>query len=76
MKLMPAIVIGFVSAIMAAVILGFCIGMVFTLADSSPVFYAAEFAGVIISMAVFYFSVRQCYRRQKRKELHFTERFA
>jgi hypothetical protein len=40
------------------------------------VFYAAEFAGVVISMAAFYFSVRQCYRRQKRKELQYTERLA
>ncbi len=76
MRLMPAIVIGFVSATMTAVIIGFCIGMVFTLADSSPEAYAAELVGVVISMTVFYFLVLGSYRRQKRKESHYTERLA
>ena len=76
MKLIMAICIGFSASIMTAVIIGFGIGMVFPLANSSPEFYAAEFAGVVISMTAFYFSVRQCYRRQKRKESQYTERLA
>ena len=76
MKLMLAIFIGFVASILTAIIVGFCIGMAFPLAYGSPEFYAAELAGIVISMTVFYFAVRQSYRRRKRQESHYTERLA
>jgi uncharacterized membrane protein YczE len=76
MKLMPAIFIGFILSFMTAFVTGYCIGMAFPLAHGSPEFYAAELAGIVISMTVFYFAVRQSYRRRKRQESHYTERLA
>ena len=76
MKLMLAIFIGFVASITTSMIIGFCIGMAFPLGVGSPGFYAAVLAGIIISMAVFYFSVRGFYRRHKLEDSHYAERLA
>lgn len=76
MKLMLAIFIGFAASIASAIIIGFCIGMAFPLGVGSPGFYAAVLAGMIISIAVFYFSVRGIYRRHKREDSHYAERLA
>jgi ABC-type antimicrobial peptide transport system permease subunit len=76
MKLMLAIFIGFVASIATSMIIGFCIGMAFPLGVGSPGFYAAVLAGMIISMAVFYFSARGIYRRHKRVDSHYAERLA
>lgn len=50
--------------------------MAFPLGHGSPEFYAAEFAGVVIAMTVFYFVIRKSYRRHKRRESPYTERLA
>jgi membrane protein implicated in regulation of membrane protease activity len=76
MKLLPAIVVGFVLAFAAAFWIGYFMAMAIPLTYGSPEFYAAEFAGVIISMAVFYFAIRKSFRRHKRRESHYTERLA
>jgi len=76
MKLIRAILTGFVASIATSMIIGFCIGMAFPSGVGSPKFYAAVFAGVIISMTVFYFSVRMFYRRHKRDDAHYAERLA
>ncbi len=79
MKLMLAIFIGFVSSVMTAIIIGFCIGMAFpmTVSSSAPyALYATESVGIVVSITVGYYLGRGVLKRQKRKELHFTERFA
>ena len=76
MKLMLATFIGFAASIATAMIIGFCIGMTFPLGVGSPVYYAAVLGGIIISMAVFYFSVRGFYRHHKREDSHYAERLA
>ena len=59
MKLLPTIVIGLVLSFSTAFLFGYCIAMTFPLAHGSPQFYAAEFAGIVISMTVFYFVIRR-----------------
>lgn len=76
MKLMRAILTGFVASIATSMIIGYCIGMAFASGVASSEFYAAVFAGVILSMTVFYFSVRMFYRRHKREDSHYAERLA
>ena len=76
MKLFVAICAGFAASIATAVLIGFFIGMAFPLAGNSPAFYAAEFAGVVISLTVWYFLGRLFYRRLKSKESPYAERLA
>ncbi len=76
MKLIVATCAGFVAAIVTAVLIGFFIGMAFPLPSGSPAFYAAEFAGVVISMTVWYFLARLFYRRLKSRESTYAERLA
>ena len=76
MKLLPTIIVGFVLSFATAFLIGYCIAMTFPLAHGSPVFYAAEFAGIVISMTVFYFVIRKSYRRHKHRETEYSERLA
>ena len=76
MKLLPAIIIGFVLSLSAAILIGYGIAMTVPLAQGSPEFYAAAFAGIVISMTVFYFAIRKSYRRHKRRASHYAERLA
>ncbi len=76
MKLFPAMIIGFFLAFMAAFWIGYFMAMAIPLTYGSPEFYAAEFAGIVISMTVFYFVIRKSYRRHKRRSPDYTERLA
>lgn len=76
MKLVVAICAGFAVSIVTAVVIGFFIGMAFPLTGSSPAFYGAEFAGIVISMTVWYFFARRFYRRLKSKGSPYAERLA
>ena len=76
MKLLPTIILGFALSFATAFLIGYCIAMTFPLAHGSPAFYAVEFAGVVISMAVFYFVIRKSYRRHKSRPVDYTERLA
>ena len=76
MKLLPATIMGFVLSFATALLAGYCIAMAFPLGHGSPEFYAAEIAGVVIALTVFYLVIRKSYRRHRRRDPHFTERLA
>ena len=76
MKLLPATIVGLALSFATALLAGYCIAMAFPLGYGSPEFYAAEIAGVVIAMTVFYLVVRGSYRRHRRRDQHFTERLA
>jgi uncharacterized protein YneF (UPF0154 family) len=69
MKLVLSISLGFAASLIAAAFIGFFIGMAFPLSGGTPAFYAAEFAGIVISMTVWYFSGHWIYRYLQRKDL-------
>ena len=76
MKLFLAIGMGFAASLLAAVLIGFFIGTMFPLAHGSPAFYAAEFAGIVISLTLWYFLARRIHRHLTRKEAQLAERLA
>lgn len=76
MKLLLAVCIGFAVSVVTAVFIGFFIGMAFPFVDDTPSFYAAEFAGIVISLTVWYFFARRLYRYFKSKDSQYAERLA
>lgn len=76
MKLMPAVCLGFGGALLTAILIGFCIGMVFSLLGDSSTLFAVELGGIVISLAVFYFLARLLSKRQKSKQPAYAERLA
>jgi len=58
-------------------LIGFGIGMAVPLLGDSPALYAAQLAGVVVSLTVFYALARLFYRRrQRRKGSAYAERLA
>jgi uncharacterized protein YneF (UPF0154 family) len=79
MKLMLAIFTGFVASILAAIVIGFCIGMAFPMTVSSSelyALYATESVGVVVSITVGYYLGRGAFKRLTGKESQYTERLA
>lgn len=76
MKLFVAICAGFAASIVTATVVGFFIGMAFPHTGNMPALYAAEFAGIVISLTVWFFLARRIYRRLKSKDPHYAERLA
>lgn len=76
MNLMPAICLGFSGALLTAILIGFGIGMAYPLLGGSPGLYAAELAGIVISLAVFYVLARLFSKRQRHKDSVYSERLA
>lgn len=76
MKLILATCIGFAASLVAALFIGFFIGMAFPLGYGTPAFYAAEFAGIVISMTVWYFLARRVYKYLKGKDERLAELLA
>ena len=76
MSLMPAISLGFGGAILTAILIGFGIGMAFPLLGGPSGLYAAELAGIVVSLAVFYFLARLFSKRQRSKDSVYAERLA
>jgi uncharacterized protein YneF (UPF0154 family) len=69
MKLVLSISLGFAASLIAAVFIGFFIGMAFPLSIATPAYYAAEFAGIVISLTLWYFLGHWIYRYLERKDL-------
>ena len=76
MRLLPAVVLGFALAFTIAFVTGYCIEMVLPKSYGSFQFYAAEFAGIVVSMTAFYLAVRRSFRRRKRDAEPYRERLA
>lgn len=76
MRLMPAICFGFGGALFTAILIGFGIGMAYPLPGGPPALYAADLAGIVICLAVFYFLARLLSKRQRRKDSVYGERLA
>lgn len=72
MKLLLSIGLSFAASLVAAVFIGFFIGMALPLSGDSPAFFAAEFAGIVISMTIWYFLGHWVYRYLQRKDLPLT----
>ena len=76
MNMMPAIFLGFGGALLTAIFLGFGIGMAYPLLGGPSGLYAAQLAGLVISLAVFYVLARLISKRRRRKDSLYTERLA
>lgn len=76
MNLMSAICLGFGGALLTAILIGFGIGMAYPLLGGLSGLYAAQFAGIVISLAVFYFLARLFSKRQRSKQSPYAERLA
>jgi len=68
MRPLLSVALGFGGALVAAVLIGFFIGFAFPDANGAPAFYAAEFAGIVVSLTVWFFAGRWAYRHLRRKD--------
>ena len=76
MKLMPAICLGFGGALLTAILIGFAIGMAYPYLGGASGLYAAQFSGIVVSLAVFYVLARLFSKRQRQKDSAYSERLA